>query len=96
MRDEPKGELARYAFGYSDKKPGWLFWAIHVGMIAFILWVLLHGGPASAHCFSRWNYKTPQPACLAQCCPSMRNIIGTSSSFCRSQRWTSAHKLLRR
>jgi hypothetical protein len=38
LRDEPKGDLARYAFGYSDKKPGWLFWAIHAGMLAFVLW----------------------------------------------------------
>lgn len=34
---EPKSELARYAFGYSDKKPGWLFWAIHAAMIAYIV-----------------------------------------------------------
>ena len=38
MRDEPRGELARYAFGFTDKKPGWTFWAIHAGMVAFIIW----------------------------------------------------------
>ena len=38
MRDEPRGELARYAFGFTDKKPGLTFWAIHAGMVAFIIW----------------------------------------------------------
>ena len=38
MRDEPKGELARYAFGFSDKKPGKMFWGIQAAMIAFIGW----------------------------------------------------------
>jgi hypothetical protein len=41
---EPKSELARYAFGYSDKKPGWLFWAIHAAMIAYIAFAMI--GPA--------------------------------------------------
>lgn len=35
---EPRGELARYAFGYSDKKPGWAFWVIHAAMFAFVLY----------------------------------------------------------
>lgn len=35
---EPRGELARYAFGYSDKKPGWAFWIIHVLMVTYIIW----------------------------------------------------------
>jgi hypothetical protein len=39
---EPKSELARYAFGYSDKKPGWLFWAIHAAMIAYIALAMIH------------------------------------------------------
>ena len=42
MFEEPKGELARYAFGYSDKKPGWLFWAIHAAMLAFVLWRMFY------------------------------------------------------
>lgn len=37
MNKEPQGELARYAFGYSDKKPGLAFWIIHALMILFIL-----------------------------------------------------------
>jgi hypothetical protein len=38
MSKEPKGELARYAFGYSDKKPGATFWIIHGLMIAYIVY----------------------------------------------------------
>lgn len=56
---EPRSELARYAFGYSDKKPGWLFWLIHVAMIAFVLWTML-GGHAQAHCYSIWKYPNAQ------------------------------------
>ena len=41
---EPRGELARYAFGYSDKKPGWSFWLILAGMVLFILCNLVHIG----------------------------------------------------
>jgi hypothetical protein len=40
MSTEPKGELARYAFGYSDKKPGPAFWIIHAAMIAYVLFAL--------------------------------------------------------
>ena len=43
MRDEPKGELARYAFGFSDQKPGWLWWVIHAGMVAFVVWGIFAG-----------------------------------------------------
>lgn len=34
----PRSEWARYAYGYSDKKPGKFFWIIHCGMIALILY----------------------------------------------------------
>ena len=34
---EPKSELFRYAFGYSDKKPSLAWWLILAGMIVFIL-----------------------------------------------------------
>ena len=34
----PRSELARYAYGYSDKKPGWTYWVILAGMIAFCLY----------------------------------------------------------
>lgn len=37
---EPHGELARYAFGYSDKKPSRVWWAIHIAMVMFILWTM--------------------------------------------------------
>jgi hypothetical protein len=47
---EPKSELARYAFGYSDKKPGRLFWAIHVGMVAYIALAMIHPAFAGTHC----------------------------------------------
>ncbi len=32
----PKSQFARYAYGYSNEKPHWSFWAIYAGMIAFI------------------------------------------------------------
>lgn len=38
IEKEPRGELARYAFGYSDKKPGWAFWVILVIMVVYILY----------------------------------------------------------
>ena len=56
---EPRSELARYAFGYSDKKPGWLFWLIHLAMIAFVLWAAF-GGHAQARCYSIWKFHQPQ------------------------------------
>lgn len=37
MSKEPRSELARYAYGYSDKKPGWTYWLIVLGMVAFCL-----------------------------------------------------------
>ena len=55
---EPRSELARYAFGYSDKKPGWLFWLIHLAMFAFVAWTML--GHAQAHCYSVWHFKQAQ------------------------------------
>ena len=33
----PKSELARYAFGYSDKKPGWTYWGIIAAMVLVIV-----------------------------------------------------------
>lgn len=38
MSDEPRSTLARYAYGYSDKKPGWVFWLILVGMVVYVLY----------------------------------------------------------
>lgn len=38
MAIEPKSELARYAFGYSDKKPSWRFWLIQGALTAFCIW----------------------------------------------------------
>lgn len=38
MRNEPQGELSRYAFGYSDKKPGWTFWVPLALMVVYILY----------------------------------------------------------
>ena len=35
---EPKSELTRYAFGYSDKKPGAAFWIILGLMVAYVLY----------------------------------------------------------
>jgi hypothetical protein len=50
VRDEPKSELARYAFGFSDKKPGKLFWAIHAGMVIFIVWSFWSQAHAAEMC----------------------------------------------
>lgn len=36
--DGPKSDWARYAFGYSDKKPGASFWIIHAWLLALALW----------------------------------------------------------
>jgi hypothetical protein len=69
---EPRSELARYAFGYSDKKPGWLFWLIHLAMVAFITWTML-GGHAQAHCYSVWHYKNAQ-RCGGNSPPVVRDI----------------------
>ena len=35
---EPHSELVRYAFGYSNKKPGLTYWGIIAGMVLFIAW----------------------------------------------------------
>ena len=51
MKNEPQGELARYAFGFSDKKPGKLFWAIHAAMLAVIVGVTFQ--PAHSQDFTR-------------------------------------------
>jgi hypothetical protein len=32
----PKSDWARYAYGYSDKKPGAAFWIIHAVMVIYI------------------------------------------------------------
>jgi hypothetical protein len=60
---EPRSKLARYAYGYSDEKPGWLFWAIHVGMIAFIIWTFATSPAPACHRFSIWKYPFAQPRC---------------------------------
>lgn len=41
MSREPHGELARYAFGYTDKKPGATFWVPLGLMVAYILYNLV-------------------------------------------------------
>lgn len=41
----PASPLARYAFGYSDNKPGWKFWAIHAGMIAVVAYHFMRIAP---------------------------------------------------
>jgi hypothetical protein len=71
MNDEPKGELARYAFGYSDKKPSMVFWAIHAAMLAFIVWAIFISPAHSATChrYSTWHYPWPQK-CYTAYAPS--------------------------
>lgn len=36
--DGPRSSFARYAFGWSDKKPDWVDWAIIGGMVAYIVY----------------------------------------------------------
>ena len=70
MMDEPQSELARYAFGFSDKKPSWLFWAIQAVMLAFVLWAIF--SPAFAcHKFSVWKYPWPQSCRVTALAPPM-------------------------
>jgi|HubBroStandDraft_6_1064221.scaffolds.fasta_scaffold43001_9 hypothetical protein len=57
---EPRSELARYAFGFSDKKPGWLFWLIHLAMVAFVAWAFLGGHAQAQHCYSIWHFHEAQ------------------------------------
>lgn len=38
----PRSEFARYAFGYSDKKPGLTFWVIQ-GAVAAVAFLALFG-----------------------------------------------------
>lgn len=35
---EPRGELARYAFGCSDKKPGLAAWLVLVSMLVYVIY----------------------------------------------------------
>jgi hypothetical protein len=35
--DGPKSDFNRYAFGYTDKKPGKSFWIIHTILILVII-----------------------------------------------------------
>lgn len=37
MMDEPESDLARYAYGYSDKKPHWSLWLILGVMVACVV-----------------------------------------------------------
>jgi hypothetical protein len=62
---EPRSELARYAFGYSDRKPGWLFWLIHLAMLAFIAWAVFSGNAFACHRFSVWKYPWAQRCAVA-------------------------------
>jgi len=41
MAKEPKGELARYAYGFSDKKPGLAWWIIHGVMAGFVAYKMV-------------------------------------------------------
>lgn len=40
-REGPRSEFARYAYGYSDQKPGWTYWLILAGMIAYCLYSMV-------------------------------------------------------
>jgi hypothetical protein len=48
MSNEPRGQLARYAFGYSDRKPGATWWLIFAAMVAFIVYNAVSCSAASA------------------------------------------------
>jgi hypothetical protein len=38
MAQQPRSELARYAFGYSDKKPGPSYWIVQLSILAFCVY----------------------------------------------------------
>jgi hypothetical protein len=42
---EPLSEHARYAYGYSDKKPGWTWWLVHIALVLFVLYNTVTIGP---------------------------------------------------
>ena len=37
MSKEPRSIIGRYAFGYSDQKPGLVWWVIHLAMVGYVL-----------------------------------------------------------
>lgn len=37
MAKQPRSQLARYAFGYSDEKPHWSFWIMILMMVVYVL-----------------------------------------------------------
>ena len=37
----PLSEWARYAYGYSDKKPGWTSWAPLAIMVIYVVWKMV-------------------------------------------------------
>lgn len=43
---EPRDPLSRYAFGYSDEKPGWGFWVLVGLMTAWVVYKLVSVGHA--------------------------------------------------
>lgn len=65
MRDEPQGKLARYAYGFSDERPGWFFWVLHAIMLAIIIYAIFIAPAQAAPChhYSKWLYPYPQPRC---------------------------------
>lgn len=42
---EPRGELARYAFGYSNRRPGRVWWIMHGIMVAVVVWHMVRIAP---------------------------------------------------
>lgn len=67
MHKQPQSQIFRYAFGYSDEKPHWSFWAIIVAMVAYVL--------ASAITIS--------PAASAPSCMSRQACIDSDNGYCR-------------
>lgn len=41
MSKEPKSPLTRYAFGYSDQKPGKIYWLVQLAVCGLAIYFIL-------------------------------------------------------
>ncbi len=67
MSKEPKSELARYAFGYSNKKPGLAYWLVQILMFAAAIAIFIANGvtvsvAGAHHPYGQDNYVWEEPA----------------------------------
>jgi uncharacterized membrane protein YgcG len=55
---EPQSKAMRYAYGYSDEKPGLFFWILHIAMILFIGYTIISPAPAEEMNLPEKQYMT--------------------------------------